>query len=379
MHQSGITNVVSSSGTALTVDQIRMINRLTSNIIVLFDGDTAGLKASLRGIDLILEQGMNVRVCALPKGEDPDSFARKNNINDLNFFLEKTPKDFIQFKASLLSQEGNKDPIKKADTVREIIESISKIPDVIKQEIYIRNCANIMDISEDSLFSALAQANQKNNYKVSKRIFPNTTEALVKKTNPSGFKADRIFELEKQIISILLIYGNLELDFEESIVKTNHEGELIVESKIIKAKVFEKIFLDLQQDEVELSNDNFRRIFYKLIESYQSDSGVFNLEKFMQSNEMDQNQVITDLVMRDEQYKLHEWEKRNIFVKNKGSEVVRLVNETILSMRRYLIDQKIAELQRQTKIQEKNYETLQDILSYQQLKKVLSKKLNRVL
>ena len=118
-----------------------MINRLTSNIIVLFDGDTAGLKASLRGIDLILEQGMNVRVCALPKGEDPDSFARKNNINDLNFFLEKTPKDFIQFKASLLSQEGNKDPIKKADTVREIIESISKIPDVIKQEIYIRNCA----------------------------------------------------------------------------------------------------------------------------------------------------------------------------------------------------------------------------------------------
>ena len=116
-----------------------------------------------------------------------------------------------------------------------------------------------------------------------------------------------------------------------------------------------------------------------MIESYQSDSGVFNLEKFMHSNEMDQNQVITDLVMRDEQYKLHEWEKRNIFVKNKGSEVVRLVNETILSMRRYLIDQKIAELQRQTKIQEKNHETLQDILSYQQLKKVLSKKLNRVL
>ena len=92
MHQSGITNVVSSSGTALTVDQIRMINRLTSNIIVLFDGDTAGLKASLRGIDLILEQGMNVRVCALPKGEDPDSFARKNNINDLNFFFKRHQK-----------------------------------------------------------------------------------------------------------------------------------------------------------------------------------------------------------------------------------------------------------------------------------------------
>ena len=378
MHQSGIPNVVSSSGTALTVDQIRMINRLTTNIVVLFDGDAAGLRASLRGIDLILEQGMNVRVCSFPEGEDPDSFAKNNSTEEITSFLADESKDFIQFKASLLSEEGKNDPIKKAETVREIIESISKIPDVIKQEIYIRNCADIMDISEEALFSTLAQLNQKNKQKGSKRLVPSEPAKVVKKITDSNLKVNQIFELEKQIISILLTYGNLELDFEESIVQTDEQGELVEESKIIRSKVYEKIFLDLQQDEVELSNDTFRSLFYQLIENYQTDDGNLNLDKIMKSNDLGQNEIISDLVMREEQYQLHEWEKRNIFVKKKGSEVLQLVSETILSLRRYLIDQKIAELQTQTKNIDESMETLQDILSYQQLKKVLSKRLNRV-
>ena len=378
MHQSGIPNVVSSSGTALTVDQIRMINRLTTNIVVLFDGDAAGLRASLRGIDLILEQGMNVRVCSFPEGEDPDSFAKNNSTEEITSFLADESKDFIQFKASLLSEEGKNDPIKKAETVREIIESISKIPDVIKQEIYIRNCADIMDISEEALFSTLAQLNQKNKQKGSKRLVPSEPAKVVKKITDSNLKVNQIFELEKQIISILLTYGNLELDFEDSIVQTDEQGELVEESKIIRSKVYEKIFLDLQQDEVELSNDTFRSLFYQLIENYQTDDGNLNLDKIMKSNDLGQNEIISDLVMREEQYQLHEWEKRNIFVKKKGSEVLQLVSETILSLRRYLIDQKIAELQTQTKNIDESMETLQDILSYQQLKKVLSKRLNRV-
>ena len=379
MHQSGITNVVSSSGTALTVDQIRMINRLTSNIVVLFDGDTAGLRASLRGIDLILEQGMNVKVCSFPEGDDPDSFAKKNNTSDIISFLEEAPKDFIQFKASLLSEEARNDPIKKANTVLEIIDSISKIPNVIKQEIYIRNCASIMEISEEALFSALAQLHQKNNQIGSKKIISKPEKTLLKKTKTSNVKVDQIFELEKQIIFILLTYGNLELGFEDSIMQTNDKGELVEESKTTSVKVYEKIFLDLQEDEVELSNDNFRGLFYQLVESHQKNGGSINLEKLMQSNDLDQNEIITDLVMRDEQHQLHEWEKRNIFVKNKGSEVVQLVSETILSLRRFLIDQKIIELQEQTKSNNKNDDILQDILRYQQLKKVISKKLNRVI
>ncbi|MGB0357611.1 MAG: DNA primase, partial [Flavobacteriaceae bacterium] len=133
MHQRGVKNVVSSSGTALTAEQIRLVRRLTPNITVLFDGDAAGLRASLRGIDLILEAGMNVRVCSFPEGEDPDSFARAHSKEELESFLAQNAKDFIQFKATLLVDEAAKDPIKKAETIREMVESISKIPDRIKQ------------------------------------------------------------------------------------------------------------------------------------------------------------------------------------------------------------------------------------------------------
>ena len=379
MHQSGITNVVSSSGTALSVDQIRMINRLTSNVVVLYDSDAAGLRASLRGIDLILEQGMNVRVCTFPKGEDPDSFAQSRSLQEINIFLEEHSKDFIQFKASLLSDEGKNNPISKAETIREIVESIHKIPDAIKQEIYIQSCAEIMQISEDVLFRALAQLNQKNNQKLTKKFIPSEPVALIKKTADSEAKVDRIFELERQIISILLTYGNQELNFEEPISITNEDGELIEETQKISAKVYEKIFLDLQQDEIELSHETFKKIFYKLIEFYQRYQGDLNIEKIMQTDDLIQNEIITDLIMKEEQHQLHDWEKRNVFVKVRGSEVERLVSETILSMRRYLIDQKITELQKGTKDKQSNQDLLKEIQMYQSLKNIISNRLHRVI
>ena len=379
MHQSGITNVVSSSGTALTVDQIRMINRFTSNIVVLFDGDAAGLRASLRGIDLILEQGMNVKVCSFPDGEDPDSYAKSHTTNEISTFLEEESKDFIQFKASLLKEDGKNDPIRKAEIIREIVVSIFKIPDAIKQEIYIQNCAEIMEISEDALFSAIAQINQKNKQKSTKKFIPNESITLIKNTSDPLVKINRAFELERQIISILLTYGNEELDFEELMSRANEEGELVEETEKITAKVYEKIFLDLQQDEIELSHVTFKKIFYKLIEFYQSEQNNFNLEKLMQTDDLVLNEIITDLMMKEEQHQLHDWEKRNVFVKTKGSEVGQLVSETILSMRRYLIDQKIIELQMHTKEQDDSRETLTEIKRYHRLKNIISKKLDRVL
>tara|TARA_B110000483_G_scaffold17636_1_gene19520 strand:- start:1476 stop:2807 length:1332 start_codon:yes stop_codon:yes gene_type:complete len=379
MHQSGVLNVVSSSGTALTTDQIRMISRLTSNIVVLFDGDAAGLRASLRGIDLILEQGMNVKVCAFPEGEDPDSFAKSHTSEEITSFLEEESKDFIQFKASLMQGEAISDPIRKAETVREIIESISKIPDMIKQEIYIQSCSEIMEVSEDTLFGALAQLKQKNNQKGVTRMVPNENLSLVKKTADTSLKVDHSYELEKQIISILLHYGGHEAEFNETIIRSDESGELIEVTRTISAKVYEKVFLDLQQDEIELTNTTFKNLFYKLIESYQVEEGQLNLEKIMQTDDVILNEMVADLVMKGEQYYLHDWEKKNIFVKNRDTQVGQLVNETILSLRRYLIDQKIKELQSQTQAVLENKEVLEDILCYYQLKKVLSKKLNRVL
>ena len=150
-HQKGIKNVVSSSGTALTPDQIRLINRLTKNITVLFDGDPAGIRAALRGIDLILEQGMNVKICTFPEGEDPDSFAKQNTLEELQAYLKENAKDFIAYKASLLMEEAQNDPVAKANLIRDMVTSISKVTDNIQREIYVRECSRIMDISEEVL------------------------------------------------------------------------------------------------------------------------------------------------------------------------------------------------------------------------------------
>ena len=157
MYQCGITNVVASSGTALTESQIRLINRLTKNITVVFDGDEAGSRATLRGIDLILEQGMNIKICNLPKNEDPDSFVTEKSLDEVKLYFENNSKDFIVYKASLLLNQSENDPVKKAGVIRDMVESIAKISDQIKREIYIKECSSIMDISEQVLYSTLAQ------------------------------------------------------------------------------------------------------------------------------------------------------------------------------------------------------------------------------
>jgi len=175
LHQSGIENVVASSGTALTESQIRLVNRLTKNITILFDGDAAGIRASIRGIDLILEQGMNVKVLTFPDGDDPDSFAKKVSNEELKEYLQNNAKDFINFKVSLLMEEAQHDPVKKAELIRDIVISISKIPDRIQQEVYVQECSKIMRISENVLFSELAQLDKKQRSKAGRTNFTKNT------------------------------------------------------------------------------------------------------------------------------------------------------------------------------------------------------------
>lgn len=157
MHQSGIENVVASSGTALTSDQIRLIHRFTNNITVLYDGDGAGIKASIRGIDMLLEEGMNIKVCLLPDGEDPDSFARKHNATDYQAYINDHEVDFIRFKTNLLMEEAGKDPIKRAALISSIVKSISVIPDSIVRSVYIRECSQLLEMEEKILVEATAK------------------------------------------------------------------------------------------------------------------------------------------------------------------------------------------------------------------------------
>lgn len=157
MHQSGIENVVSSSGTALTSDQIRLIHRFTNNITLLYDGDGAGIKASLRGIDMLLEEGMNIKVCLLPDGDDPDSFARKHNATDYQAYINAHEVDFIRFKTNLLLEEAGRDPIKRAGLISSIVRSISVIPDAIVRSVYIRECSQLLQMEEKILVEATAK------------------------------------------------------------------------------------------------------------------------------------------------------------------------------------------------------------------------------
>ena len=379
MVQSGVTNVVSSSGTALTELQIRLIQRLTQNIVVLFDGDAAGLRASLRGIDMILAQGMNVRVCSFPEGEDPDSFAKKNSQEAIELFFKDNSKDFIQFKASLLLRDAVNDPVKKAATIRDIVESISKIPDPIQQEVYVQSCAQIMDISENVLFSALAQLSKKAQNTKSKTAQKEESFRVVKNEIPQSVSIDHTFELERQIITILIMYGDREETFKESILSFSEEEEIEEEIKEVKVKVFEKIFLDLQQDEIELANSNFKTLFYLLIQHFQIEAQI-SIDNLIPTLDVELSSLVSNILMNDEQHQLHHWEKKNIFVKSKDSQISQLVNETILTLRKLLIDKKIEELQEQVKDNDEHHaQILEDVMSYYQLKKVVSRKLNRVI
>ena len=378
-NQKGIKNVVSSSGTALTSEQIRLINRLTKNITVLFDGDAAGIRAALRGVDLILEQGMNVKVCTFPDGEDPDSFAKTNSLEDLKLYLNNNSKDFISYKASLLMEEANNDPIVKAELIRDMVNSISKISDQIKQEIYIKECAKIMQISEEVLFTTLAQLIKKTRSEFKENFQNVKKDFKVIKSDLTPNKVNIQFELEQKIIEILLLYGNRDENFEDLVLKENENGELILEPIVHKTKVYEKIYLDLQEDEMKFSNSEFKTIYYLIID-YLNQHETFLVDNFVNSIDPKLAPAVTSILMNDERYRLHNWEKNNIFPKPKNLSIPQLVSETILSLRCFLIDKKVTEFKDVTKNTSVSHkDVLEDVLNYSNLKMLLSRKLNRVL
>jgi DNA primase len=382
MHQAGIENVVASSGTALTPDQIRLVSRLTKNITVLFDGDAAGIRASLRGIDLILEEGMNVKVCTFPEGDDPDSFAKRTPLQDMVAYFEENALDFIQFKASLLMKDAKNDPIKKADLIRDMLSSISKIPDRIKREVYIKEVSRIMDISEEVLFNTLAQLVQKEVLESSKKqATQQKTFEVVKNESPVQERiVDIQYELEHKIIEILLLYGALEDEFEDVLIQTNEQGEMIEVKENKKYKVYQRVYLSLQEDEIQLANPLFKAIYDNLI-SYYNTTDSFELDQYLLQLDQEVAQEVTAILMNDERDTLHNWEAKQIYVKAKGQTIAQYVTETILTLRWFLVNKIIEELKNtiQNEPQPDNSETLSLVVDYLGLTNVFSKKLGRVI
>ena len=376
MHQAGIQNVVSSSGTALTSDQVRLVRRLTNTITLLFDGDAAGLRAVMRGVDIILEAGMQVSICTFPEGEDPDSFVRNHQLTEVKQFLENNTVDFIQFKAKLLFDEGKNEPIRKAEIIREIVQSISIIPDAIRREVYVQSCASLMNISEDVLFSALSQLLQKKDQQVPKARKFNEMQVV----NVPKQKVDPRYELERNIISILLLYGQEEVSFEDVVMQSDQDGKIVLTPTEISAKVYEKIYLDLQQDEVELSTQSFRELYHSLLSIYNAQKPLV-METFLQELSPEQSQMVSSIIMYDENNVLHDWDRKNIVIKDKKTEIGRWLQQTILNLRCLLIQEKIGELQNKTAEShvETHREILEEVNDYVGLKKNLSNRLDRVI
>jgi len=379
MHQKGIENVVASSGTALTQDQIRLIHRLTPNITVLYDGDAAGLRASIRGVDLILEQGMNVKVCTFPEGDDPDSFARKTAYEDLVLYLESNATDFIRFKASLLMQEAQNDPIKKAETIRDMVESISKIPDLIKREVYVRECATIMDISEQVLFSTLAQILKKDFYEGQKVERKQSTMQVVQTPEETQKRTiNRLEVLEHDLIKILLSKGNEDCVFTDTILVEEENGDLKEKQVQQTLKVYEKVFLELQEDEIEFANPDFKQIYDQLMTMFQEDAS-YDVSRLANELPVELSAKVSDLEMEDEFRHLDNWLKRDIVAKEKDRDLNRIISDIILNIRLLLIMHLINNLAEKTRTEitdEERKSIMEEVIGYNQLKTILGKRLN---
>lgn len=378
-HQSGIENVVASSGTALTPDQIRLVRRLTQNITVLFDGDAAGLRASVRGIDLILEQGMNVKVVSFPEGEDPDSFAKSHSDTELKEYLEDTAQDFISFKVSLLMKEAKNDPVKKAGLIRDIVTSISKIPDTIQREVYVQECARIMEISERVLFSELAQMIAKTDKEEAKKHQTSQQSfEVVKSQEVQLEEVDQLGILEKEIIRILLLYGNEKVDFVASVEEIDEDGVSSYKEEVHNNQVSKEIYLSLQEDEIEFTNPAFKAVYYELIHQLNQQEKIMIEQLIHHENEQIANEV-TGILMDEEKHTLSDWERKGIFVVETSKILPKLVTEAILNTRRVLIERKIIEIMNEAKAQKSATIDLELISKYTGLKQLLFEKLNRVI
>lgn len=225
MHQAGIENVVSSGGTALTANQIRLLHRFTDNVTILYDGDAAGIHAALRGIDMFLEQGLNIKVVLLPDGEDPDSFSRKMNANDFIAFIQSNQQDFIRFKANLLMQDVENDPTRLSAVIKDVVTSISVIPDMIAREVYVNDCSQLMNMPIDVLRKEVDELERQRRYEQQRRKYnapaentdtpPAATDTSAQATpsaaSPAHQLLQRLGNNQRNILQIMVRYGELPL------------------------------------------------------------------------------------------------------------------------------------------------------------------------
>lgn len=362
LHQNGIENVVASSGTALTTEQIKLIKRLTENVTILFDGDAAGIKASFRSIDMLLSEEMNIRVLLFPEGHDPDSFSRSHSMEYIKNFIRDNSKDFIDFKAEILLKDAENDPIKKAEAVRDIVKSVAHVSNGLKQEVYLKQVASQFGLTERNLFDELQNQKQllsgQNQPKPKIKMVQSIPQEIWdKRINP-------LLVLEEKLVEYLLKYGNRVLERKneqngvyettvaEEIIQHLSEDDYVIQS-VINQKIIDEIKKGFEQNEIRSGN-----FFFGLLDENIS------------------GKVADALV---ENHEISNWRQYNIFITKEEDLLEKIVQDVIIRHKREYVMKMMRELKNNLDTANDKVEIYQKIIKLNELKNQIDEKLFRVL
>ena len=384
MHQSGIENVVASSGTSLTTEQIRLLGRFTKNITVIYDGDAAGIHASLRGIDMILKEGMNVRVVLLPEPEDPDSFARSHSAAEVQEYIRANEQDFLEFKARLLLKDAQGDPIRKAALIGDMVQSIAQIPDPIQRSVYIKECARTMDIDEQILIGEVARKRLTSSGDRETDDFLRRQAAVRQHeagpgTRPeaeytSKVEAGSSFEaLEREIVKYLLKYGHCSFDFKEG-------------NTMVPCNVAEVIFAELSDDRIEFRNPVYAKIMAVYREQWEQSGTGVEVPAYLFLNHIDPevcNRSV-DLLTADDNYVPSElWKRKEVHVESEAEMLAVGVPKAVTLYKSKVIESLIKELQArladENLSEEEESDLIQRLNNYNRVKVAIARKLQRLI
>lgn len=381
MHQAGVENVVSSSGTSLTTDQIRLLNRFTKNITVIYDGDSAGIHASLRGIDMILKEGMNVRVVLLPEPEDPDSFARSHTAAELQAYIRENERDFLDFKARLLLEDAQGDPVKKAALIGDMVQSITQIPDPIQRSVYIKECARTMDIDEAILISEVARKRMATvgDRETDEFLRRQTTQIRSEARQPEVEFVKRIEAgsgieaLERELVKYLLKFGHCSFDYKEG-------------RNMVACNVAEVIFGELGDDNIEFRNPLYAKIMATYREQWEL-SGVGTEvppHLFLNHPDPDVCNLSVDILTSDDNYVASElWKRKDMHVESDAEVLAVGVPKAVTLYKSKVIEGLIREMQTRLEDaelpEEQQGDILQRLTAYNKAKVAIANKLQRLI
>ncbi len=385
LHQSGIENVVASSGTSLTTGQINLIKRYTDNITILYDGDAAGIRASFRGIDLILEQGMNVRVVLFPDGDDPDSYAKKHSSSEVEEYISSASKDFIVFKSDVLLKEADNDPVKKAGLIRDIVQSVSLIPDPIKRQVFIRECASAFDMDEQVLTGEMTKIRVEKSRKAGQRF----AEAEASVSNEVAAETQvkpvlsKLYPHEYDLIRILLNYGLFEIKTKEKIV----EADGSVKENDVSLSVIELVVFELEKDKIEFDNPVLRKMYNEILKGLAEDA-LYGENFFSTHPDGEISSVCAEMISRRHELSPNWWDQQKVRVNREVDNLDRAVMEAIYSLKETHLNLKITGIRNDIQllnsgVSDENHEEVMLLMARQRdlerIKLLFSEKLGRTI